>query len=53
MAVGPLGVLLSGSDGDGGWLVAGTVTQEVLDQAAADLLAGTVSRDDTVFGGAR
>ena len=53
VAVGPLGVLLSGSDGDRGWLVTGTVTQEVLDQAAADLLAGTVSRDNTVFGGAR
>ena len=51
VSVGPLGVLLSGSDGQRGWLVTGTVTQEVLDEAAADLLAGTVSRDNSVFGG--
>jgi len=51
VSVGPLGVLLSGSTGRGGWLVSGTVTRDVLDRAAADLLAGTVTRDDTVFGG--
>ena len=51
VSVGPLGVLLSGRSGDGGWLVSGTVTRDVLDRAAADLLAGTVTRDDTVFGG--
>jgi hypothetical protein len=53
VSVGPLGVLLSGRDGKGGWLVSGTVTQAVLDRAAADLLAGTVDRDNTVFGGGR
>ena len=44
-------MLLSGRSGDGGWLVTGTVTRDVLDRAAADLLAGTVTRDNTVFGG--
>jgi hypothetical protein len=51
VSVGPLGVLLSGREGESGWLVSGTVTRAVLDRAAADLLAGTVARDDTVFGG--
>jgi hypothetical protein len=51
VSVGPLGVLLSGRSGDGGWLVSGTVTRDVLDRAAADLLEGTVTREDTVFGG--
>ncbi|MET1058414.1 MAG: hypothetical protein ABWX84_02380 [Nocardioides sp.] len=53
VSVGPLGVLLSGREGESGWLVTGTVTRAVLDSAAADLRSGTVTRDDTVFGGAR
>ena len=35
---GALGVLLTGSDDDGGWLVAGTVTEATLVAAAEDLL---------------
>ena len=40
--VGPLGLLLGGRGDDGGWLVAGTLTQQVLQQAVDDLVAGTV-----------
>lgn len=39
--VGPLGVLLTGGDDDGGWLITGTVTEPTLVSAAADLLSGT------------
>ena len=42
VTVGPLGVLVTGEDGDGAWLVAGTVTRATLEQAALDLLSGTV-----------
>lgn len=42
VSVGPLGVLLTGDDGDGGWLVAGTVTRATLEEAARDLLTGFV-----------
>jgi len=38
---GPLGVLLTGGDGDGGWLIVGTVTEPTLVAAGADLLSGT------------
>lgn len=41
VAIGPLGVLLTGEDDEGGWLVAGTVTVPTLVAAADDLLAGT------------
>ncbi|MBB6626386.1 transcriptional regulator [Nocardioides sp. KIGAM211] len=41
VAVGPLGLLLTGAPGDGGWLIAGTVTEETLVRAAADLASGT------------
>lgn len=45
VAVGPLGVLLTGSGDVGGWLVAGTVTADTLDEAARDLLAHSVFED--------
>ncbi len=41
VTVGPLSVLLTGVDGDGGFLLAGTVTSATLKRAAADLYAGT------------
>lgn len=41
VSVGPLGVMLTGDDGDGGWLVAGTVTDETLVAAADDLIFNT------------
>ncbi len=42
VALGPLGVMLTGNGGDGGWLVAGTVTRATLVHAARDLARGTV-----------
>ena len=41
VTVGPLSVLLTGVDGDGGFLLAGTVTPATLRQGAADLYART------------
>jgi hypothetical protein len=41
VTVGPLSVLLTGVDGDGGFLLAGTVTPATLSRAAADLYART------------
>lgn len=41
LAVGPLGVLVTGREGEGGWLVAGTVTPATLERAARELLTGT------------
>lgn len=41
VSVGPLGLLLTGTPGQGGWLIAGTVTEDALEQAAADLATGT------------
>lgn len=46
LSVGPLGVLLTGQGDDGGWLVAGTVTEETLAAAARDLVSGTVVLED-------
>jgi hypothetical protein len=46
VSVGPLGVLLTGRKGDGGWLLAGTLTRTALERAAADVLAGFVFVDD-------
>jgi hypothetical protein len=40
VALGPLGVLMSGEDGQDGWLVAGTVTAETLTRAVDDLYRG-------------
>lgn len=48
VSVGPLGVLLTGDPGQGGWLLAGTLTQAALARAADDLEAGFV-----YVGGAR
>ncbi len=42
VTIGPLGVLLGGDDGEGGWLVAGTVTPGTLTEAVRDLYRGTV-----------
>jgi hypothetical protein len=42
VTVGPLGVLMSGRDGEGGWLVAGTVTTDTLQRAVDDLYQGAV-----------
>lgn len=46
VAIGPLGVLLTGGDRDGGWLLAGTVTSATLEAAAVDLVAGARFVDD-------
>ena len=46
MSVGPLGVVLTGAKGDGGWLLAGTLTSAALVRAAEDVLAGFVFVDD-------
>ena len=42
VSMGPLGMVLTGADGDGGWLVAGTLTRAALVRAAADVVAGFV-----------
>lgn len=42
VTLGPLGVLLTGADGDGGWLLAGTLTRDALERAGADVLSGFV-----------
>jgi hypothetical protein len=46
VSVGPLGVVLTGGHGDGGWLLAGTLTRTALLRAADDVLAGFVFVDD-------
>ena len=46
VSLGPLGVLLTGRPGDGGWLLAGTLTRAALVRAADDVLAGFVFVDD-------
>jgi hypothetical protein len=46
VSVGPLGVVLTGRKGDGGWLLAGTLTRDALVRAADDVLAGFVYVDD-------
>jgi hypothetical protein len=46
VSVGPLGVVLTGAEGDGGWLLAGTLTRAALVRAADDVLAGFVRVDD-------
>ncbi|HCB06502.1 MAG TPA: hypothetical protein DEQ43_20060 [Nocardioides bacterium] len=45
VSVGPLGVVLTGGDGDGGWLLAGTLTRAALLRAADDVQAGFVFVD--------
>ncbi len=42
LTIGPLGVLMCGDDGEGGWLVAGTVTPDTLIRAVDDLYRGMV-----------
>ena len=46
VSVGPLGVVLTGAEGDGGWLLAGTLTRAALVRAADDVLDGFVYVDD-------
>jgi hypothetical protein len=46
VTVGPLGVILTGDRGDGGWLLAGTLTRDALVTAADDVLAGFVFTED-------
>lgn len=46
VSVGPLGVLLTGAEGDGGWLLAGTLTRTALERAGRDVLAGFTFVDD-------
>jgi hypothetical protein len=46
VSVGPLGVVLTGAEGDGGWLLAGTLTKAALVRAADDVLDGFVYVDD-------
>jgi hypothetical protein len=46
VSVGPLGVVLTGAEGDGGWLLAGTLTRSALVRAADDVLAGFLYVDD-------
>ena len=45
VSVGPLGVVLTGEQGDGGWLLAGTLNRSALVRAADDVLAGFVYVD--------
>ena len=40
VTLGPLGLLLTGPEGDGGYLLAGTLTRDALEQAAEDVLDG-------------
>lgn len=42
VALAPLGLLVTGVDGEGAWLVVGTVTRATLETAARDLLRDTV-----------
>ncbi len=42
VTLGPLGILLTGADGDGGWLLAGTLTRDALERAGDDVLSGFV-----------
>ncbi len=46
VSVGPLGVVLTGAEGDGGWLLAGTLTRAALVRAADDVLDGFVYVDE-------
>lgn len=46
VTLGPLGVLLTGADGDGGWLLAGTLTRDALERAGQDVLSGFAFLDE-------
>lgn len=46
VTLGPLGILLTGTDDEGGWLLAGTLTREALEDAARDVLSGAVFVDE-------
>ena len=46
VTVGPLGVILTGDQGDGGWLLAGTLDREALVAAADDVLTGFVYTEE-------
>jgi hypothetical protein len=42
VTIGPLGVLMTGDEHQGGWLIVGTLTADTLTAAAEDLFRGTV-----------
>ncbi|MCY7400863.1 MAG: hypothetical protein LH477_07900 [Nocardioides sp.] len=46
VTLGPLGILLTGTDGEGGWLLAGTLTRDALEQAGRDVVSGFVFVDE-------
>ncbi|QIG42824.1 transcriptional regulator [Nocardioides anomalus] len=46
VSVGPLSVVLTGGPGDGGWLLAGTLTRSALVRAADDVRSGFVYTGD-------
>ena len=46
VTLGPLGILLTGADGDGGWLLAGTLTRDALERAGDDVLSGFTFIDE-------
>jgi hypothetical protein len=46
VTVGPLGVILTGDHGEGGWLLAGTLNRDALVKAADDVLSGFVYTED-------
>jgi hypothetical protein len=46
VTVGLLGVVLTGDQGQGGWLLAGTLTRDAIVRAADDVLTGFVYLDD-------
>lgn len=46
VSVGPLGVVLTGPSGQGGWLLAGTLTRDALARAAGDVESGFVYLGD-------
>ncbi len=46
VSVGPLSVVLTGEEGDGGFLLAGTLTRPAIVQAADDVLDGFVFTED-------
>ena len=46
MSVGPLTVVVTGREGDGAWLLAGTLTRDALTRAAGEVLEGFTFVED-------